>query len=670
MAVVAYGPELIVNSITAGHQYRPFITALANGGFMIGWQDASGLGSPPGDISDDTRFATYDAFGIRQKPGVDTIANTQKLSAQQAGQAAAMTDGKFVVVWTDEGATAPLGSTFTEANGGVKLQIFNADGSKSGSEVLVNPNNSSSTLAQDQPSVSVLENGKIMVTWTSEIVGASGTTDIIGRLFNANGSPAGGQFTINTQLVGNQDNSTVHALSTGGFAVVWDDHESSAATGFQTKTFIRFYTAAGAAVGAPLEANAINSADPSQVSLTELSDGRIAISWTENQTVAPGDASGTSVKVRIYNPATLSFGPTINVNTTTSNDQNDAQIAALDHGQFVVVWTDASQAGADNSFAAVRMQVFSAAGAKVGAEILVNNQTTFDQKNPVVTVLDDFRFVVAWEDDNQTVGDLDGFSIHAQIFDARIAGITLDGNDDINNYVGSSFADTINGLGSADQIFGGGGADFLIGGGGKDFLSGDDGDDRLKGASGDDLLKGGLGNDVLDGQTGADRMLGAAGNDFYYVDNIGDQVVEKAGEGIDTVRTTLAALTLAANVENLEFIGTGSFNGTGNALANRITGGSSGDVLRGGAGNDTIFGKAGADIFVYSETTGYGVDRILDFQDNVDKVRFSTAVAANIGAITIAGNGTNHVTLTTADGVTHLFGAAAITITSADLQFV
>ena len=40
-------------------------------------------------------------------------------------------------------------------------------------------------------------------------------------------------------------------------------------------------------------------------------------------------------------------------------------------------------------------------------------------------------------------------------------------------------------------------------------------------------------------------MLGGAGNDTYIVDNAGDVVSELAGQGIDTVRTTLANYTLA-----------------------------------------------------------------------------------------------------------------------------
>ncbi|CDZ43367.1 Hypothetical protein, partial CDS, partial [Neorhizobium galegae bv. officinalis] len=52
-----------------------------------------------------------------------------------------------------------------------------------------------------------------------------------------------------------------------------------------------------------------------------------------------------------------------------------------------------------------------------------------------------------------------------------------------------------------------------------------------------------------------------------------DVVTELANEGSDTVQTGLAALTLAVNVENLVYTGSGNFAGTGNALANTIIGG-------------------------------------------------------------------------------------------------
>ncbi|MGO7057786.1 hypothetical protein ACCS70_36640, partial [Rhizobium ruizarguesonis] len=81
-------------------------------------------------------------------------------------------------------------------------------------------------------------------------------------------------------------------------------------------------------------------------------------------------------------------------------------------------------------------------------------------------------------------------------------------------------------------------------------------DNTITGGAAIDMLSGGAGNDVLNGGAGADRLIGGEGNDTFIVDNAGDVVTEAANEGIDTVRTTLAAHTLAANVENLTYIGT------------------------------------------------------------------------------------------------------------------
>ncbi|KPH02758.1 hypothetical protein AEQ67_00010, partial [Pseudomonas sp. RIT-PI-q] len=75
-----------------------------------------------------------------------------------------------------------------------------------------------------------------------------------------------------------------------------------------------------------------------------------------------------------------------------------------------------------------------------------------------------------------------------------------------------------------------------------------------------------------------------------------DVVVEVAGGGTDTVQTSLASYTLGGNVENLTYTGAGNFTGTGNALANIITGGVGNDVLNGGDGNDTLNGGLGADV--------------------------------------------------------------------------
>ena len=159
-------------------------------------------------------------------------------------------------------------------------------------------------------------------------------------------------------------------------------------------------------------------------------------------------------------------------------------------------------------------------------------------------------------------------------------------------------------------------------------------------------VTGGAGNDVLTGDGLANRLTGGAGNDTYYANNV-DTISEGAGAGTDSVFTDSSTFTLAANVENLTFIGAGNFSGTGNGSANVITGGSGKDVISGGGGSDVIKGGgggdtlscgAGNDTFVYSLITnsrpGSGnFDTISDFTHGSDTIDFSaitglTAVAS------------------------------------------
>src|SRR5690606_15721728 len=111
--------------------------------------------------------------------------------------------------------------------------------------------------------------------------------------------------------------------------------------------------------------------------------------------------------------------------------------------------------------------------------------------------------------------------------------------------------------------------------------------ENATGASGSDKLTGNDLDNVLDGRGGSDTLKGGKGNDTYVVDAYGDVVTELAGEGTDTIKTTLNSydLATAANVENLEQIGTGSFVAYGNALANKIKTGASNDYLEGGIDN-------------------------------------------------------------------------------------
>jgi Ca2+-binding RTX toxin-like protein len=151
-------------------------------------------------------------------------------------------------------------------------------------------------------------------------------------------------------------------------------------------------------------------------------------------------------------------------------------------------------------------------------------------------------------------------------------------------------------------------------------------DNRITGNAGANTLSGDAGNDTLNGGAGADTMIGGLGNDIFVVDNDGDIVIEAAAEGTDTVLSSIS-MVLAANVENLILTGSAAIDGTGNALANTITGNTAANRLAGGAGDDIYIVNNVEDTVV--ELAAEGIDLV--------KASVTYSLADNVENITLAG---------------------------------
>ncbi|OSI19807.1 calcium-binding protein [Neisseria dumasiana] len=175
----------------------------------------------------------------------------------------------------------------------------------------------------------------------------------------------------------------------------------------------------------------------------------------------------------------------------------------------------------------------------------------------------------------------------------NVENITLVGDARING-TGNNENNVITGNGNYNRLNGGRGNDIIYGQAGEDTIDGGEGNDFLYGGADRDNIFGGAGNDVLDGGEGKDVMRGQAGDDIYYVDNVNDTVIEAAGEGNDTIYSSVS-YTASRNVENITLTGKDRINGTGNNDDNVIIGNDNYNRLNGGRGNDTIYGQAGED---------------------------------------------------------------------------
>lgn len=248
------------------------------------------------------------------------------------------------------------------------------------------------------------------------------------------------------------------------------------------------------------------------------------------------------------------------------------------------------------------------------------------------------------------------------------AGATLQGNKGSNRIVGGIGDDRLIADGGKDTLEGGLGNDTYVLRSGLHSIFDSGGTDTvitsvsyslqqdlenltLSGtanvnARGNDLnnvLIGNGGHNILDGGQGADIMQGGAGNDTYFVENIGDRTIETDEDGtdsggIDLVRSFLGSFALDAGIENLTYVGAGNFEGTGNDLANIITGGAGNDRLLGGKGNDRLVGGLGADILdggagadILIGGQGFDIFVLIKGQSNSDVISDFLGNGANRG---------------------------------------
>jgi Ca2+-binding RTX toxin-like protein len=167
----------------------------------------------------------------------------------------------------------------------------------------------------------------------------------------------------------------------------------------------------------------------------------------------------------------------------------------------------------------------------------------------------------------------------------------------------------------------------------------------INGTPGPDVLEGTPEADTIDGKGGADTMMGLPGNDTYIVGQADDEVLEGAGDGIDTVRSSVS-FTLPIFVENLTLAGSAPTNGTGNGLNNRLTGNPANNRLNGRTGADRMFGRGGNDTYyvdasgdVTYETVTGGVDTVRSTVTHTLRIHVEKLILIGNGVVSGTGNG-------------------------------
>ncbi|MBK1658100.1 family 16 glycosylhydrolase [Paracraurococcus ruber] len=132
----------------------------------------------------------------------------------------------------------------------------------------------------------------------------------------------------------------------------------------------------------------------------------------------------------------------------------------------------------------------------------------------------------------------------------------------------------------------------------------------ITGSRGAESLSGTDAAELLIGAGGIDTLAGGLGDDTYVVSDPRTVILEQAGGGVDTVKSSVS-YQLPNQVENLILTGSAASRATGNDQSNIITGNAANNLITGGKGNDILSGGGGNDQFAIS--LNEGSDIITDF---------------------------------------------------------
>ena len=494
--------------------------------------------------------------------------NTTTWSTQSDSDVAALSDGGYVVTWMSNGQDG--------SGCGICVQRFGADGTPRGAESVVN---TTTEAAQLFASVTALSGGGFVVSWLSHDQDGSGT-GIYARRYAADGSAQGGEFRVNSATADDQRDPDVTALAGGGFVVTWMSLNQD---GSNAGVYAQRYAAGGMPQGGEFRVNTTTASDQAAPSIAALADGGFVASWMS----WGQDGSGRSIHAQRYGADGAALGGEFRVNTATAGEQMVPSIAALQDGGFVVCWVSNGQDGSGDG---VYGQRYAADGTAVGGEFRVNTTTAFTQNEPDVAALSGGGFVVALTSDGQ---DGSGRGTYAQRYAAD--GTPQGGEFRLNPTTANDQAEpAIAGL--ADGGFVVSWTSTNQDGGGDGIYA------QRYTADGTPVIAvpvvegDGGANTLFVASPGFARLRGGAGDDTYILHGGLHDLVEVAGGGTDTVRSS-ADHTLRSHFENLVLAGNADLDGTGNTLANWLIGNRGANALDGSTGADTLQGLGGNDSY-------------------------------------------------------------------------
>ena len=340
--------------------------------------------------------------------------NSYTTSCQEIPRVATDPQGNFVVVWESYGSYGSDASYHS-----IQAQKYDANGTPLGGQFQVN---SYTTGNQWWSDVAMDAQGNFVVVWTSW--GSFGTDSspesIQAQYYDSSGTPVRGEFQVNSYTTYSQIRPAVAVDAQGNFVVVWGSWGSYGTdTNFWNVQGQRF-TGKGLALGREFQVNSLSEDIQNSPRVAAGANGSFVVVWRTDGESPGTDSSVSSVQGRRFDASGRALGSQFQINSYTINRQEEAAVALDTEGNYVVAWASLGSDGTDTSSWSVQGQRFTSNGSPLGDEFQVNSYTSIYQRRPALAVGPNGTFVVVWESYGSYGTDTSQASIQAQLYATSI----------------------------------------------------------------------------------------------------------------------------------------------------------------------------------------------------------------------------------------------------------
>ncbi len=251
--------------------------------------------------------------------------------------------------------------------------------------------------SQRRPAAALDDAGRFVIVWDGPSAGDD--AGVLGRLFGADGAPVSDPFQVNVATTGTQSKAAVAMHGGGSFVVTWENVVSGSPFPEESVRAQRF-AADGSRIGDEFRVNSYTTGFQGNPSLSMDAVGDFIVAW-DSMGSGGSDNDSRSVQGQRFSAAGLPVGGEFQVNTFTTGNQEDPDVAAAGGGDFIVVWR--SLPGVDST---IQAQRFASDGSRIGEEFQVSFFSTTRPTRPAVAADDEGDFFVVWtsSDDYQGVG--------------------------------------------------------------------------------------------------------------------------------------------------------------------------------------------------------------------------------------------------------------------------